>query len=56
MDFLASVFEDAIAEFEDYAFLRESLQTGFTKLLKYWNRTERLPVYIVVIVLDLTIK
>ncbi len=56
MDFLASVFEDAIAEFEDHAFLRESLQTGFTKLLKYWNRTERSPVYIAAIVLNPTTK
>ena len=35
MDFLADIFEDAIVEFADHAFMWESLQAGFTKLLKY---------------------
>ena len=35
IDFLADIFEDAIVEFIDHAFIWESLQTGFTKLLKY---------------------
>ena len=34
----------------------ESLQTGFTKLLKYWNKTDRSPAYIAAIVLDPTVK
>ena len=33
-----------------------SLYAGWTKILKYWNRTERSPVYIAVIVLDPTLK
>ena len=56
MDFLADVFEDAIQEFKDHAFMWESLQAGLTKLLKYWNRTSRSPAYIAAIVLDPTIK
>ena len=35
IDFLANIFEDAIVEFADHAFMLESLQTGLTKLLKY---------------------
>jgi hypothetical protein len=56
MDFLADVFEDAIEEFKDHVFMVESLQTGYTKLLKYWNKTERSPAYIAAIVLDPTVK
>ncbi len=56
MDFLANIFEEAIEEFADHDFMRESLQTGFTKLLKYWNKTERSPAYIAAIVLDPTVK
>ena len=56
MDFLADIFEDAIVEFADHAFMWESLQTGFTKLLKYWNKTDRSPAYIAAIVLDPTMK
>ena len=56
MDFLVSIFEDAIEEFKDHAFLSQSLQTGLTKLLKYWNRTQRSPAYIAAIVLDPTTK
>ena len=56
MDFLAAAFEDAIDEFADHKFMRESLQTGYTKLLKYWNKTERSPAYIAAVVLDPTTK
>ena len=35
MDFLADIFQDAVVEFADHAFMWESLQAGFTKLLKY---------------------
>ena len=34
----------------------KSLQAGSTKLLKYWNKTDRSPAYIGAIVLDPTIK
>ena len=34
----------------------KSLQAGLTKLLKYWNKTDRSPAYIAAIVLDPTIK
>ena len=53
---LADVFEDAIVEHTDHLFMHESLQAGFTKLLKYWNKLERSPAYIAAIVLDPTIK
>ena len=56
MDFLADIFEDAIVEFVDHAFLWKSLPAGFTKLLKYWNKTGRSPAYIAAIILDPTIK
>ena len=52
MDFLVSHFEQAIDQFEDNEFMRESLHAGLTKMLKYWNKTERVPVYIAAIVLD----
>lgn len=56
MDFLADIFEDAIVEFADHAFMLESLQTGLTKLLKYWNKNSRSPAYIAAVVLDPTVK
>ena len=46
MDFLAATFEAAVDELTDQDFMRESLHTGFTKLLKYWNRTQRSRAYI----------
>ena len=52
MDFLVSHFEKAIVEFEQHDFMRESLHAGLTKMLSYWNKTERAPVYIAAIVLD----
>ena len=56
MDFLANKFEKAIEQFADHNYMRESLHTGYTKLLKYWNKTERSPAYIAAIVLDPTKK
>ena len=56
MDFLAKVFDDAVQEFRTHEFMRESLQSGYTKLLKYWNKTKRSPAYIAAIVLDHTVK
>ena len=56
MDFLAERFEEAIDTFESHVFMLGSLHAGYTKLLKYWNKTERSPAYIAAIVLDPTIK
>lgn len=56
MDFLANHFERAVEEYAQHDFMRESLHAGFTKLLKYWNKTERSPAYIAAIVLDPTKK
>ena len=56
MDFLAKRFETAIQQFADHTYMRESLHAGYTKLLKYWNKTERSPAYIAAIVLDPTKK
>ena len=52
MDFLCAYFEHAIEEFAHHDFMRESLHVGLIKLLKYWNKTERAPAYIVAIVLN----
>ena len=52
MDFLCAQFEYAIEEFAHHDFMRESLHAGLTKLLKYWNKTERAPAYIAAIVLN----
>ena len=56
MDFLANIFEDAIVEFANHAFMLESLQTGLTKLLEYWNKNSRPLAYIAAVVLDPTVK
>lgn len=56
MDFLIERFESAATQFMEHHELSESIQTGYTKMLKYWNKTERAPVYIAAIVLDPTIK
>lgn len=56
MDFLATIFEKARKEFADHEFMRESFEAGLSKLLKYWNKTERSPAHIAAIVLDPTSK
>lgn len=56
MDFLATIFEEARKEFADHEFMRESFEAGLSKLLKYWNKTERSPAHIAAIVLDPTSK
>lgn len=56
MDFILGCFEDASDEFADHDILRESVQSGYTKMLKYWNRTERSPVYMAAIVLNPCVK
>ncbi len=58
LDFLVARFEKAIEVYEasNDQFIMSSLQAGWSKILKYWNRTERSPVYIAAIVLDPTLK
>ena len=56
LDFLAERFDDAIIRFEDNPFMSSCLQAGYTKLLNYWNKTDRAPVYVAAIVLDPTLK
>lgn len=56
MDFLADRFENAVDRYSYSEFMRESVQSGFTKLLKYWNKTERSPAYIAAIALNPTVK
>ena len=53
---MAIKFEEAIDKYDDYQFMKAALHTGYTKLLDYWNRTDRAPVYIAAIVLDLMWK
>ena len=36
--------------------MRESVQSGFIKLLKYWNKTDQSPAYIAAVVLDPTVN
>lgn len=56
INFLANTFKVAMEEFADHPFMHESLQTEFTKLLKYWNKTKRSPAYIAAVILDPTTK
>ena len=56
MDFLAEVFTDAAERFSAHGFMYKAIQVGYTKLLEYWNRTERAPAYIAAIVLNPTQK
>ena len=54
MEILAQNFEKAVEEFTGNDFMRESLHAGYTKLLRYWNKTERSPAYVAATVLDST--
>lgn len=56
MDFLIERFERAALDFATHDVMRESIQAGYTKMLKYWNKTERSPAYIAAIVLNPTMK
>ena len=40
MDCMLECFEEASTTFADHDVLRQSVQAGYTKILKYWNRTE----------------
>ena len=54
MDFLVEAFEQGLAEYKSDTYMHAAIQTGYTKLLKYWNKTERAPAYIAAIILDPT--
>lgn len=56
MDFLIQHFENSVIEYAQHEFMRGSIQTGYTKMLQYWNKTQKLPAYIAAIVLDPTTK
>lgn len=57
MDFLSNKFEIAIKKVEDHVFFLESIQAGYTKLLKYWNKQRDLMLtYVAAFVLDPTVK
>lgn len=56
MDFLMYLFEKYSSQFSEHDFMRQSIQTGYAKLLEHWNKSERSPAYIAAIVLDPTIK
>ena len=58
LDFLALRFEQAIEKYEAIQdqFMISCLQAGWSKILKYWHRTDRSSVYIAAIVLDPTLK
>ena len=53
---MADRFIDAIEQYSDHGFIYRYLQAGFSKLLKYWNLTDRAPVYVAAVVLDPTSK
>jgi hypothetical protein len=52
MDCVLDSFEEASTQFADHDVLRESVQAGYTKMLKYWNKIARSPVYMAAIVLN----
>lgn len=56
MDFLLERFEEAEVQFATHTFMRESVQAGYTKMLQYWNKTERSPAYVAAIVLNPALK
>ena len=56
MNFLANIFVNIIVEFADHVFMLNSLQTGLTKSLKYWNKNSRSLAYIAAVILDPTVK
>ena len=56
LDFMADLFINAIDKHRHYAFIYGCLQAGYSKLLIYWNLTNRAPVYVAAVVLDLTSK
>ena len=56
MNFLADIFEDIIVKFANHVFMLNSLQTGLTKSLKYWNKNSRSLAYIAAVILDPTVK
>ena len=57
MDFLLDQYVEGLTKFADNDFMKLSIDAGWKKLQKYWNKTTELaPVYIAAIVLDPTQK
>ena len=56
LEFMAVQFDLALEKYDDDLYMKSSLHAGYTKLLTYWNKTERAPVYVAAIVLDPTLK
>ena len=58
MDFLNQHFETSIntTSINNNRFIYIAIQAGYTKFLKYQNLTEKIPVYIAAIVLNLQEK
>ncbi len=56
LNFIVLKFERALFTYRDHPFMKSSLHTGWTKALKYWNKTDRAPPYIAAIALNPTIK
>ena len=52
MDFLIECFETEIVQYKHDPNMHASLHTGLSKLLKYWNKTERAPAHVAAIVLN----
>ena len=52
MDFLLEVFIEGTETYRNHPHMHKAIQAGYTKLLTYWNRTERSPAYIAGIVLN----
>ena len=53
---MVSRIEEVADTYENDEFMRRSLHAAYTKILLYWNKQERSPVYIAAIVLDPTLK
>ncbi|MDI1492711.1 MAG: hypothetical protein OHK93_004493 [Ramalina farinacea] len=56
MDFMLDHFDNSIDQYTDNAFMIASLDVGYSKLLKYFNKHARTPAYVAAITLNPSIK
>lgn len=56
MDFLLQHYEENLEKYMGNPFMTASLDAGYTKLLKYFNKLDKTPVYTAAVVLDPSIK
>ena len=56
MEFLAQQFEKALIQYADNTFMLASLDAGYSKFIKYFNKAERHPAYIAAVVLNPRVK